>query len=287
MKPWSKLLRWFQKNGRDLPWRGTHDPYRILVSEIMLQQTQVSRVKDFYRAWLKRFPSFRALAHASNAEVIHAWAGLGYNRRALMLRDIARAITKNRLPKTESEWLELKGVGPYTAAALAAFSLRQKTIPIDTNIRRVLGRVFLGKPYPQLTDDVRIMKRVDPQQPDIWQATFDLATSICTKTPNCAACPLRKTCLSAPKFLSGKIKTPIRMVKKPVENIRMGKKYPDRIYRGRILALVRKQPIPASAIGPLVDPSFSSKDKSWIENMVERLIHDGLLKRIDKTLVLG
>lgn len=287
MTPWSTLLRWYRSHGRDLPWRHTRDPYRILVSEMMLQQTQVSRVLDFYQVWIKKFPSFRALAKASNADVIHAWAGLGYNRRALMLRDIARNITKNRLPKTESEWLELKGIGPYTAAALAAFSLHQKTIPVDTNIRRVLGRTFLGKPYPQISDDVRIKEHIGPQQPDIWQAVFDLATSVCTKKPDCANCPLNKNCLSAPKFLSGKIKTPARMVKKSAENIRTGKKYPDRIYRGRILALVRKQPIRASSIGPLVDPSFSTKDKHWMENMVDRLIRDGLLKRIDKTLVLG
>ncbi|MCC7522559.1 A/G-specific adenine glycosylase [Candidatus Uhrbacteria bacterium] len=287
MKSWKKLLRWFGKNGRDLPWRGTQDPYRILVSEIMLQQTQVSRVKDYYRLWMKRFPSFGSLAKASNADVIYAWAGLGYNRRALMLRDIARTIIHNRLPESEDEWRALKGIGPYTAAAIAAFSLNKKTVPIDTNIRRVLGRVLLGKPFPDLKDDDRLKKLVKPQAPDVWQAAFDLATSICTKTPDCASCPLKTDCLAAPKFLSGNVKTPKRMVKKSNEKIYPGKKYPDRIYRGRILSIIRQKPTPISQIGPRIDPSFSSKDAIWLEHMVDRLIKDGLLRRIDKTLVLG
>ncbi len=286
MKPWDKLLVWFDKNGRDLPWRGTHDPYRILVSEIMLQQTQVSRVKDYYRVWMKRFPSFGSLAKASNADVIHAWAGLGYNRRGLALRDIARSIKENGIPKNEAEWLKLKGIGPYTAAALAAFSLRQKTIPIDTNIRRVLGRVLLGKPFPDLEDDRRIKKHIDPQQPEVWQAMFDLATSICTKTPNCAACPLKNDCLASPKFLSGSVKTPKRMIKKSNEKIHPGKKYPDRIYRGKILSLIRQKPTPISKIGPLIDPSFSSQDKAWLENMISRLVKDRLLSRTNHRIFL-
>src|SRR5688572_3982677 len=118
MKPWQKLLHWFDHEGRKLPWRDTRDPYRILVSEIMLQQTQVSRVIDFYRAWMKQFPTWNALAKASNSEIIHAWAGLGYNRRGLMLRDIAKQIVHDGIPKSREAWLALKGVGPYTADAL-------------------------------------------------------------------------------------------------------------------------------------------------------------------------
>lgn len=108
---WAPLFRWYEREQRDLPWRRTRDPYRILVSEIMLQQTQVSRVLEFYRRWLKRFPTWRALARASNTDVIHAWAGLGYNRRALVLRDIAKRITelrtKNLEPRTSREWIPM------------------------------------------------------------------------------------------------------------------------------------------------------------------------------------
>ncbi len=96
---WTPLLRWYAREGRDLPWRNTRDPYRILVSEVMLQQTQVSRALEFYRTWLKTFPTWHALARASNKDVIHAWAGLGYNRRGLMLRDIAKQVVAHGVPK--------------------------------------------------------------------------------------------------------------------------------------------------------------------------------------------
>lgn len=289
----AKLLAWFDKHGRDLPWRGTRDPYRILVSEIMLQQTKVSRVKDFYRAWMKRFPSFGSLAKASNTEVIHMWAGLGYNRRGLALRDIAKSVAENGMPKTREDWLALKGIGPYTADALAVFSLHERCWPIDTNLRRVGGRLFLGKPFPTPEDDESIRPLAEKfiaksrRYFDIPQAAFDLATSICTKTPSCAVCPLKNDCPAAAKFLSGKIQTPKRMIKKSRENIRAGKKYPDRIYRGRILALVRKGPVAISRLGPQVDPSFSSKDGSWLDSMIDRLSKDGLVRRIDKKLILG
>src|SRR5687768_8960172 len=177
MKPWQKLLQWFDHEGRKLPWRDTRDPYRILVSEIMLQQTQVSRVIDFYRNWMKRFPTWNALAKASNSEIIHAWAGLGYNRRGLALRDIAKHVVHNGIPKSREARLTLKGIGPYTADALATFSLHERRWPVDTNLRRVGGRLWLGKPYPQPVDDERIRKHADNWIPksgryfDIPQAT--------------------------------------------------------------------------------------------------------------------
>ena len=281
----SPLLRWYAKEKRDLPWRKTHDPYRILVSEIMLQQTQVSRVLDFYKRWLKRFPTWHALARASNADVIHAWAGLGYNRRGLMLRDIARAITQNRIPKTEQEWLELKGIGPYTAAAISAFAQKKETVPIDTNIRRVLGRVLLGKPFPDLKDDARLKRLVGPKPPEFWQATFDLAVAICKKNPDCVACPLRAQCPASKKFLSGRVRIPKKTVKTATESKHRDKPHPDRIYRGRILKLARAGRIGFSSIGEKIDPDFDATlDQSWVESMVRRLEKDGLL-RIDKTVI--
>jgi A/G-specific adenine glycosylase len=294
MKPWQKLLTWFDQEGRKLPWRNTRDPYRILVSEIMLQQTQVSRVIDFYRAWMKQFPTWNALAKASNSEIIHAWAGLGYNRRGLMLRDIAKRVVHDGVPKSREAWLALKGIGPYTADALAVFSLHEQRWPIDTNLRRVGGRLWLGKPYPQPVDDERIRKAATrytlraTRFYDLPQAAFDLAASICTKTPACSICPMKDDCLAAPKFLTGKIKAPKQMVKKSFENIREGKRWPDRIFRGRILGVVRQSstPITLSKIGPLVDPSFSKTDQGWMEAMVDRLAVDGLLKIDGKKISL-
>jgi A/G-specific adenine glycosylase len=280
------LLAWYEKEKRDLPWRKTHDPYRILVSEIMLQQTQVSRVLDFYTRWLKKFPTWRSLARASNAEVIHTWSGLGYNRRGLMLRDIAREVVSHGLPKTEQEWLELKGIGPYTAAAISAFAQGKKTIPIDTNIRRVLGRVLLGKPFPDLKDDEKLKRQIGPQKPEFWQASFDLAVAICKKNPHCAICPMRSQCPASKKFLSGKVKIPKRMIQKADETKHRNKPYPDRIYRGRILKLARTG-IALKKLGTEIDPQFDTKrDTAWLLGMVSRLERDGLIRRAGKSLLV-
>lgn len=296
ISPATRLLTWYKRHGRDLPWRKTRDPYSILVSEIMLQQTQVARVLFFYDRWLKQFPTWDALAKAQNAEVVHAWAGLGYNRRGLMLRDIARQVVERGVPQTEETWRELKGIGPYTAAALTAFSLKQRALPIDTNIRRTLGRILLGIPFPQPSDDISIRTHQDEILPtrgayyDVPQALFDLATMICTKSPACITCPMQGICKAAPKFLSGNLEVPKQMVKKAKEKKHRNKPYPDRIYRGRILKLVREQTkgISLKNVGPKIDPDFTaSLDEKWVEDMIERLIKDGFLRKQKTTLFLA
>lgn len=281
----SKLLRWYDKHGRDLPWRKTQDPYRILVSEIMLQQTQVSRGLIFYDRWLRQFPNWNKLAIATNSQVIQAWAGLGYNRRALMLRDIAREVVENGLPTTKDAWRELKGIGPYTAAAITAFALRQRALPIDTNVRRVLGRLLFGTTYPQPTIDDKIRANVDRVLPkrgrfyDVPQAIFDLATTHCAKVPTCATCPMRMICPAAVKFLTGRVRVPKQMVKKAVESRHRDKRFPDRIYRGRILKLVRENgSVGIDEIGPAVDAGYDATvDRGWIVAMVGRMEKDGML----------
>jgi A/G-specific adenine glycosylase len=292
----AKLLRWYKTHGRDLPWRKTRDPYRILVSEMMLQQTQVPRVMLFYTKWLMRFPSWKSLALASNADVIRAWAGLGYNRRALALRDIAQQVRKLGTENSEQGWRKFKGIGPYTAAAIAIFSVHEKTFPIDTIIRRVAGRLVLGKPYPQPKDDQRIRPLatrymlVGQRYWDIPQALFDLGTAICKKVPECGVCPIRAECKAAPKFLSGRVKTPKAMIKKAKETKHRDKPFPDRIYRGRILRVVReaKHPVAIARLGLAVDPSFiHAKDARWMRDMIRRLEQDGMLKRKGQTVALG
>jgi len=283
------LLDWYRHHGRDLPWRRTHDPYKILVSEIMLQQTQVPRVLLFYGKWLEQFPDWKSLADASNAEVLRAWAGLGYNRRALALRNIARQIVEGKnVPKTAAQWMELKGIGPYTGAAVSVFSSSESILPIDTNIRRILGRVLLGLPFPQPEHDKRIRciaknwMPADKRFADTTQALFDLAASICTKNPSCAICPLRNECRAASKFLSGHVRIPKAMIRKGMENKRPGKPSPDRIYRGRILSLARIQGskgLPIKKMGSQVDPSFDPReDQVWMNQMVKRMEKDGLVK---------
>ncbi len=291
----SALLAWYDEVGRLLPWRTTHNPYEILVSEVMLQQTQVPRVLLFYKMWLTRFPNWRALARSSNADVLHAWAGLGYNRRALILLNIARQIVERGVPRCEEEWRVLKGIGPYTAAAIALFSGREATIPIDTNIRRVWGRVLLGKLFPSLREDEKLKKKLrciledEERQADMFQATFDLATSICTKQPHCATCPLKNVCPASKKFLSGNVKTPKRTTPIAHETIHRNKKYPDRIYRGRILKLVRESdvPIKISRIGSRIDSSWSvTYDSIWLNAMLQRMQKDGMISIKRDTIVL-
>lgn len=289
-----RLLDWYRQHGRDLPWRKTREPYPILVSELMLQQTQVSRGLIFYPRWLKRFPDWKALARASNADVIEAWAGLGYNRRALMLRDIAKAVVENGVPKSAERWKTLKGIGPYTAAAIGCFSLGERLLPVDTNIRRVLGRVLLGKPFPQPEDDEALQEKAKNLLPkvdfqDVPQALFDLATMVCAKSPACTECPLRKTCPCAPGFLNGSYAIPKQMAKKSKESHHRDKPHPDRIYRGRILKEVRERKAVKldAKLGKTIDPSYThALDFAWLKAMVQRLAKESFLREERKMLRL-
>ena len=170
------LLAWYRANGRDLPWRKTTDPYAILVSEVMLQQTQVDRVIPRWRRWLERWPTVDALAAASPAEAIVEWQGLGYNRRAVNLHRAARVVAERGWP---DDLTELPGVGPYTAAAVGNFAFGRDVLPVDVNIRRIQERT--GELF-----DARCA-----------QALFDLGATIClARVPRCGSCPLAAACPS-------------------------------------------------------------------------------------------
>jgi A/G-specific adenine glycosylase len=173
------LLAWFDEHGRDLPWRRTRDPYAILVSEVMLQQTQVARVVPRYLAWLERWPTAEALASTPVGDVIREWQGLGYNRRAVNLHRAACAITSRGWPH---DLTELPGVGRYTADAVARFALERPVLPVDTNVRRVLERT--GGDFG----------------PASAHALMDLGATVClARVPRCGACPLAATCPSRGK----------------------------------------------------------------------------------------
>jgi A/G-specific adenine glycosylase len=170
------LLAWFDEHGRDLPWRRTRDPYAILVSEVMLQQTQVARVVPRYLAFLERWPTVADLAAATVADVIRAWQGLGYNRRALNLHRAARHVAAEGWP---DDLTDLPGVGRYTADAVARFALDRPVLPVDTNIRRVLERTS-GEFSPASA-----------------HALMDLGATVClARIPRCNACPLAEDCPS-------------------------------------------------------------------------------------------
>jgi A/G-specific adenine glycosylase len=198
------LLEWYARQGRDLPWRQTTDPYHILVSEMMLQQTQVDRVLPKYREFLARFPTLVQLAEASVAEVIRAWAPLGYNMRAVRLQAIARQVVadyEGKLPADEMELLKLKGVGRYTAGALACFAYHRQVPTVDTNIRRVLQRLFVGieREDALLSEQQswELARQALPSgQAYAWnQALMDLGATICTATtPACEGCPVQQGC---------------------------------------------------------------------------------------------
>jgi len=171
-----ELLAWFAESGRDLPWRRTRDPYAILVSEVMLQQTQASRVVPRWLAWLEQWPTAEALAAASAAEVIREWQGLGYNRRAVSLQRAAQAVAERGWP---DDLTELPGVGPYTADAVACFAFGRPVLPLDVNVRRVRERT--GEPFDHTCA----------------QALMDLGATVCiARIPRCGACPLAAACPS-------------------------------------------------------------------------------------------
>jgi len=205
------LLEWFRGAARDLPWRRTRDPYAILVSEVMLQQTQVERVVPRYLAWLERWPSAEALAAASTADVIREWQGLGYNRRAVNLQRAARRVAERGWP---ADLTELPGVGPYTAAAVGNFAFGREELPVDTNVRRVQERT--GATFG----------------PAAAQALMDLGAMVClARVPRCGGCPLADACPSR-----GRRYEPLRR-QSPFEGS-------FRQRRARTLRLVAEEPRP-------------------------------------------
>jgi len=203
-----RLLDWYRRNGRDLPWRETRDPYRILVSEVMLQQTQVDRVLPKYHEWIEKYPSFGALAAAPEEEVTQTWRPLGYNIRPRRLHAIAResvARYGGELPGDEATLRSFKGIGAYTAGAVLSFAFGQRAAILDTNVARVLFRVFVGAGDPKSHAMRRhlwdVSRTVLPMRHvfDFNQALMDFGATRCTaRKPDCPGCPLRTGCAAFP-----------------------------------------------------------------------------------------
>ncbi len=300
------LLTWFRKNGRDLPWRKTSDPYAIVVSEIMLQQTQVDRVIPKYHAFLKKFPGWRALAKASQASVVKIWHGLGYNRRAMMLHKLARQLASSpprechrsayvlrrdgslrlpaagqhappfvtlpsadgrgepKLPSAFEELITLPGIGTYTAQAVRAFAFRKPdAAPVDTNIERILKRVFGSHDKNRKTIDALAL---DVLPTDVWSwnhAMMDLGATVCTaRSPKCAVCPLRSVCMSYPCAGDDVKKRP---QKKFADS--------DRMFRGRIVARLRGKAYDTDALQKAVELD----DHERFGRLVDSLVAEGLV----------
>lgn len=286
------IVRWFAQHQRDLPWRHTRDPYKILVSEVMLQQTGVGRVIPKYREFLRRFPSVRMLARATPRDVLLVWAGMGYNRRALYLYRMARAVMgrfRGRVPQTIDALRTLPGVGPYTAAAVATFSTGTPHVLADTNVKRVIGRVFGGYPLPRSLRRERalleLVARTLPYapvantRPALWgHALMDFGALVCRAKPRCGMCPLTRWCKAYPRIETHWSSTTRRSHTSSAH-------IPDRIYRGRILVLVRTaDPRPVrlsdltSALGEL--------SEARVRRLVSALVSEGLLARRSRSSVL-
>jgi A/G-specific adenine glycosylase len=201
-----RLLSWYRRHGRDLPWRKTDDPYHILVSEIMLQQTQVDRVLPKYGEWLAKYPSMHVLAAAPEDEVTATWYPLGYNIRPRRLQSIAReAVTRygGLLPDDQATLLSFKGIGAYTAGAIRSFAFRQRAAILDTNVARVLFRVFVGtgdlKSHAMHRHLWTLSEALVPHRHvfDFNQALMDFGAMVCVaRNPRCLVCPMTKDCLA-------------------------------------------------------------------------------------------
>jgi A/G-specific adenine glycosylase len=193
-----RLLNWYDVNKRPLPWRKTPDPYRIWVSEIMLQQTRVAAVIDYYKRFLTAFPNLQALARAKEEDVLAQWSGLGYYRRARMLHTAAKKLVaeKRRIPKTSAGLRELPGIGRYTAAAIASIAFDEPTAVVDGNVERVLLRLAGKNEHAVFDHWSAAQALLDPSRPgDFNQAMMELGATVCLpRGPDCRACPVKRWC---------------------------------------------------------------------------------------------
>lgn len=226
MNEFSKqILNWYTNNKRDMPWRDVKDPYKVWVSEIMLQQTRVDTVTGYYKRWMERFPDLSALATADQTEVLRYWEGLGYYSRARKLLDAARIVTTDlggKIPTEPADLIRLPGVGAYTAAAIASFAFNADTFPVDGNINRVFARVFGieamlgGKEFAAEIESKRVEVFPNGRSADFNQGLMDLGAMICKPTnPVCDQCPVKHLCAS----VADPERLPARAEKKTVPTV--------------------------------------------------------------------
>ena len=280
-----QLLGWYATHKRELPWHLTNDPYAILVAEIMLQQTQASRVTPKYLAFLSQFPTWQALAAATSGEVIRAWGPLGYNRRAVRLQRIAQQVVSRYggcLPREQKELEKLEGLGPYTVAAMACFAFGQNVPVLDTNIRRVLGRLFFGAETPPERNLSAIATRAVPQEgaSDWNQALMDLGATLCRpRNPCCPLCPLRRFCRAATEATqnTAKVAELRHSYKTNASPFRGSRRY----YRGRIVDVLRGLPgerhLALEELGQEVKSDFHPEDLPWLRGLLQELQREGLV----------
>jgi A/G-specific adenine glycosylase len=293
------LLRWYRVHGRaQLPWRRTRDPYRVVVSEFMLQQTQVERVIPLYEAFVAAFPDFAALAAADAGDAVRLWRGLGYNSRAVRLHALARVVVERHdgvLPSDRDALLALPGIGPYTASAVRAFAFEIDDVAFDTNVRRIVHRTALGLEHPPLASEAALDARARAALPtgkahDWNSALMDVGAAICTaRAPKCLLCPLRATCAAAPvdpvaleaRRSAGARRSPQEAL--PFERT-------TRFLRGRIVDALRDVPRgDALALADLIAVLVAvvPADRiAEIPDVAAALERDGVIERTDDALRL-
>ena len=272
------VLAWYGRHARDLPWRapGT-TPWSVLVSEIMLQQTPVSRVIPAHQAWLARWPTPAALAAEPPGEAIRQWGRLGYPRRALRLHETAAILTKRHggiVPADREALLQLPGIGSYTAAAVASFAFGQRHAVLDTNVRRVLARLVTGVPQPPAAPSVaetRLAESLLPAEPAIaarWSvAVMELGALVCTAaSPQCGACPVARDCTW---LAAGRPPEPPETARRRVQRY----EGTDRQCRGRLLAVLRDSGTPVGRS----DFDASWADPAQLARALDGLVADGLV----------
>lgn len=278
----ARVLRWFDEHGRPFPWRETRDPYRIMVAEVMLQQTQTGRVAPAYATFLEHFPTLSRLAHAPAIEVIKAWRGLGYNRRAVDLQRAAQAIEHDDgggFPHDIAALRALPGVGEYSAAAISCFAFDAQVAVVDSNVRRVLARAALGKDADEASvDQVRRVARAWLPAGDAYrwnQALMDVGATLCRpERPLCVQCPLKATCGYHAAGRHRAPRAPRVPVAEPFEGSRRQK-------RGGIIDHLREAAAKGVTLGALaraIHPGRIERDLSWLVELLEGLAADGLVE---------
>jgi A/G-specific adenine glycosylase len=273
----ARVLDWFGRAGRGLPWRATRDPYRVLVAEVLAQQTQAARAAAAWPRFLERFPDVAALAAATPAEVLRAWQGLGYNRRALALRATAQAVVeRGGWPDTVEGLAALPGIGPYTARAVACFALELQVAPVDTNVARVLARALTGGDPSQLGPAAR-QRLADAAMPPgrAWEwssALMDVGALHCRPRPHCRGCPLEPRCRWRALGAAAPTSPP-----RPQAPFRTS----DRRWRGAVVRALAGAPdgLEAAALAEVVDAAAAGRPAGWFEGLLARLQGEGLIAR--------
>jgi A/G-specific adenine glycosylase len=287
----SRLLRWYRRHGRaSLPWRVKRSPYRTLVSEFMLLQTQVDRVVPKFEAFVQRFCDFHALAAASTAEVVREWKGLGYNCRAVRLHRLARAVVERyggALPRERAPLRALPGVGPYIAAAIRAFAFNIDDAPVDTNVERIVHRLFFGIEQPPAAAARALRKHAHALVPmghahDWSSALMDLGATICTaRAPKCLLCPLQSDCSAAPIDSALLERARERSAKRRSAQATLPFARTTRYARGRIIDRLRE--LPAGVRISLIDlhhalrSAMPEGSAAEMRGLVAALERDGLV----------